>query len=147
MSRSQISAVIVGALSLSLTAALAQEFGPGAFDLTWNTIDNGGGTSTGGGFELAGTIGQPDAGVTLIGGTFEVRGGFWAGGVEPVDTCPADIAPPPGDGTVGVPDLLAIINAWGSCPGCPEDIAPLTGDGMVGVPDLLAVINAWGFCN
>jgi hypothetical protein len=45
-----------------------------------------------------------------------------------------------------VPDLLAIINAWGACLGCPEDIAPLSGDGSVGVPDLLAVINSWGMC-
>jgi hypothetical protein len=53
------------------------------------------------------------------------------------------------DGTVGVIDLLAIINAWGACPPppiyCPADIAPSPdGDGQVGVPDLLMVINNWG---
>lgn len=60
--------------------------------------------------------------------------------------CPADIGPPGGDGVVGVPDLLALINAWGPCVGCPEDIAPPGGDGVVGVPDLLALINGWGPC-
>ena len=32
------------------------------FDLSWHTIDGGGGYSVGGTFELNGTIGQPDAG-------------------------------------------------------------------------------------
>ncbi len=49
----------------------------GGFDLTWNTIDAGGVMrSTGGAFELSGTIGQPDAG-RLSGGAFELTGGFW----------------------------------------------------------------------
>lgn len=147
--RVQRFSIMCAMLTLCITAVLAQEFGPGSFDVSWNTVDGGGGTSTGGVFELTGTIGQPDAGVVMSGGGFEVRGGFWAGGVEPVETCPADIAPPPnGDGLVGVPDLLAVINAWGICsPPCTADIAPPSGDGTVGVPDLLAVINAWGSCD
>jgi hypothetical protein len=50
----------------------------GQFDLSWSTIDGGGGTSTGGQFTLSGTIGQPDAGV-LSGGQFKLEGGFWSG--------------------------------------------------------------------
>ena len=57
------------------TAAIAQDF-----EITRSTIDGGGpgapGRSTGGDFELSGTIGQPDAGV-LSGGEFELSGGFW----------------------------------------------------------------------
>jgi hypothetical protein len=119
---------------------LAQLAGPeGTFDLSWHTIDGGGATSsTGGGFELGGTIGQPDAG-TMTGGAFELLGGFWSA-AGPIVKCPADIT---GDGVVNVDDLLAVINAWGACPGCPADI---TGDGVVNVDDLLAVINAWGPC-
>lgn len=51
---------------------------PGAvFDLSWHSIDGGGVMhSTGGTFELSGTIGQPDAG-TLSGGPFQITGGFW----------------------------------------------------------------------
>ena len=51
---------------------------------------------------------------------------------------------------VNVGDLLAVINAWGSCPGpCSADVAPIngfcnTGDGTVNVADLLVVINNWG---
>lgn len=47
------------------------------FEMTRSTIDGGGVmNSSGGSFELSGTIGQPDAGV-LVGGTFELSGGFW----------------------------------------------------------------------
>src|SRR5207245_8763204 len=45
-------------------------------DLSWLTIDGGGGTSTGGAFAVSGTIGQPDAGASS-GGNFAVAGGFW----------------------------------------------------------------------
>lgn len=48
------------------------------FELRRSTIDGGGGRSTGGAFEAAGTIGQPDASAS-VGGAFELRGGFWAG--------------------------------------------------------------------
>jgi hypothetical protein len=64
--------------------------------------------------------------------------------------CGADIAPPGGDGTVNVNDLLAVINGWGACPAppasCDADISPAGGDGAVNVNDLLSVINAWGIC-
>ena len=49
----------------------------GDYDLTWSTVDGGGGTSIGGAYTLTGTAGQPDAG-THSGGTYTVAGGFWA---------------------------------------------------------------------
>lgn len=45
------------------------------YSIDWYSIDGGGGTSSGGGFELIGTIGQPDAG-KLEGGGYELTGGF-----------------------------------------------------------------------
>src|SRR5881397_2771981 len=68
-----------------------------SYDLSWNTIDGGGGTSTGGTFTLSGTIGQPDAQTppVMAGGTFTLAGGFWAG-VADVCTCLGDMN---GDGT------------------------------------------------
>jgi hypothetical protein len=70
-------APLVAALGLAAAPALAQT--GGGFDVTWSTIDCGGQTapSTGGGFEVAGTIGQPDAG-QMSGPAFVVLGGFWA---------------------------------------------------------------------
>ena len=50
------------------------------YDLSWWTVDGGGGTfSTGGAYTLGGTNGQPDAGL-LTGGTYTLSGGFWGGG-------------------------------------------------------------------
>ena len=54
--------------------------------------------------------------------------------------CPADLD---GDGDVGVPDLLALLAAWGPNPGHPAD---LDGNDTVGVPDLLELLAAWGPC-
>jgi len=51
----------------------------GGYDLSWSTVDGGGYTfSTGGGFSLGGTAGQPDAGL-LAGGQYSLAGGFWPG--------------------------------------------------------------------
>ena len=79
-----------------------------------------------------------------IGVNLELVGGFWVASLEPVDTCPPDIAPPPlGDGTVNVADLLLVIVHWGGGPGNPADV---NGDNVVNVADLLAVISGWGMC-
>jgi len=49
------------------------------------------------------------------------------------------------NGVTNVQDLLAVIAAWGACPGiCPTDIAPPGGDCTINVQDLLAVIAGWG---
>ena len=49
----------------------------GSYELSWATVDGGGGSSEGGIYALSGTIGQPDAG-TLSGGLYTLTGGFWA---------------------------------------------------------------------
>lgn len=53
-----------------------------SFELTWSTLDAGGGTSTAIGspgvtFSLSGTIGQPDAGHYAIKEPYSLIGGFW----------------------------------------------------------------------
>ncbi len=50
-----------------------------SYDLTWNTIDSGGGTSSNGGYTLDGTIGQSEAGAPISDGGYMLTGGFWAG--------------------------------------------------------------------
>jgi len=65
----------LGALTLLLTAVavVGQDF-----DIDWHTTDGGGEMwSTGGDYELGGTIGQPDAGA-MTGGDYSLTGGFWA---------------------------------------------------------------------
>ena len=71
--RTDLAAVATFAAVTSTAAAL----GTRALDLEWFTVDGGGVMfSTGGGFDLSGTIGQPDAGV-MNGGDFKLTGGFW----------------------------------------------------------------------
>ncbi len=140
----RIHSLVVSAIALALfmaaTAVVAQRSaGLPTYDLSWHTIDGGGGTSAGGVFALSGTIGQPDAGGAMIGGAFELTGGFWAG-ASGLPECIGDLN---GDDIVNVTDLLALIAAWGACPGCPAD---LNGDNTVNVTDLLALIAAWGAC-
>ncbi len=59
-----------------------------------------------------------------------------------VSNCPADLDD---SGSVGVPDLLALLACWGDQPGC-ED-ADLDESGSVGVPDLLELLSQWGDCD
>jgi hypothetical protein len=67
-------------LLMFVMPVLAQ--GEGQYEISWYTIDGGGGTSSGGPYTLTGTIGQPDAGWS-IGGIYELLGGFWLGGPLP----------------------------------------------------------------
>lgn len=46
--------------------------------IDWYQISGGGGTSAGGNFSVSGTIGQPDAGLTMSGGNFSLTGGYWS---------------------------------------------------------------------
>lgn len=48
------------------------------FTMDWYKIAGGGGTSTGGTFQVNGTIGQPDASAAMTGGNFSLTGGFWS---------------------------------------------------------------------
>ncbi len=67
------STLVLNAQSQRPEAAL----GGAEYEMSRHTIDGGGVMhSTGGEFELSGTIGQADAG-TLTGGDFELTGGFW----------------------------------------------------------------------
>jgi hypothetical protein len=57
-----------------------------AYTIDWYTIDGGGATfSTGGAFELGGTVGQHDAGAQS-GGTFSLASGFWNALAETANT-------------------------------------------------------------
>jgi len=67
-----------------LTTSSAFAMSGGDYELTWSTIDGGGGRSSGGDFALVGTIGQPDAG-RMEGGDYELSGGFWPRG--PILSC------------------------------------------------------------
>ncbi len=49
-----------------------------SYTIDWYKIAGGGGTSTGGTYQVSGTIGQPDASGALTGSSYSVTGGFWS---------------------------------------------------------------------
>jgi hypothetical protein len=55
------------------TLGLAQQY-----SIDWYKIAGGGGTSTGGTYQVSGTIGQHDAGGPMTGGNYSLTGGFWS---------------------------------------------------------------------
>lgn len=65
------------AACISVQSDLTAQVG-GPYDLSWFSVDGGGGTSSGGPYSLSGTIGQPDAGGPLSGGNYTLVGGFWS---------------------------------------------------------------------
>ena len=68
---------VIAALAAVVGARGGGTAGAPVFDLSWHTVDGGGVMrSTGGDFELSGTIGQHDAGA-MSGGDFTLTGGFW----------------------------------------------------------------------
>jgi hypothetical protein len=48
------------------------------YSIGWYKISGGGGMSTGATYQVAGTVGQPDAGSAMSGGQYSVTGGFWS---------------------------------------------------------------------
>ncbi|MFN8471192.1 MAG: hypothetical protein U0822_03135 [Anaerolineae bacterium] len=74
--------------------SLAQ--GDPGYDLTWWTIDAGGGKSSGGVYNLSGTLGQPEGGA-LSGGGYTLLGGFWPGvsAATPTSTTTPSFTPSP----------------------------------------------------
>jgi hypothetical protein len=69
-----LSPIVLAALIVSIAVAQSSV----GYDLTWSTINGGGGSSSGSGYALDGTLGQFDAGA-LSGGGYTVSGGFWYG--------------------------------------------------------------------
>ncbi len=106
----------------------------GEYGLSWYTIDAGGHTfSTGGDFELGGTIGQPDTGA-MTGGSFELVGGFWPG----VNAC-ACLGDMNDDGVkdgLDIQQFVSCVIAGGSC-SC-ADVDEMNG---VSIDDIAAFVD------
>ena len=136
-----------------LIGGLSAAIGGGDFDLSWYTMDGGGGSSsTGGGFELSGTIGQPNA-REMSGGDFTLAGGFWPGASsgdgsgclrDPEWLCDGDVD---GDGQVNPVDSGLVQAAFGS-----EDESDLCQydidcDGQINPVDSGIVQSLFGTCD
>jgi hypothetical protein len=66
---------LCGALALLAFALPVQAQ---SYSINWYKVAGGGGTSTGGTYQVSGTIGQPDASGAMTGGNYSLTGGFWA---------------------------------------------------------------------
>lgn len=74
-----IEAVGWSAIGIILLTMFLSSTASSEYQLSWYTIDGGGGQSSGGPYELLGTIAQPDAAYSA-GGNYELLGGFLSGG-------------------------------------------------------------------
>jgi uncharacterized repeat protein (TIGR01451 family) len=68
-----LAVLVLAALALGGANAAAQPY-----EISWWTVDGGGGTSAGGSYALSGTAGQPDAGGPFGGAPYGLHGGFWS---------------------------------------------------------------------
>lgn len=131
--------VIVGFLMTLACAASARA----QLDISWYTIDGGGGTSTGGGYSISGTIGQPDAGVVLTGGMFEINGGFWP--TANVCFCPGDLN---GDGQKDGRDIQQFLSCVLSGDNCScADVDQANGVTLADVPVFVNALMSGGTCS
>jgi hypothetical protein len=98
-------------LALAVAAAAAAPALAQPYAIAWSTIDGGGSTlpSTGAGFGVAGTSGQPDAG-QMAGGGYILVGGFW--GIAFRDpcypNCDGSTTPP----ILNVSDFICFLNRY-----------------------------------
>ena len=49
-----------------------------SYSINWYKIAGGGGSSTGGTYQVSGTLGQPDAIGAMSGGNYSLTAGFWS---------------------------------------------------------------------
>jgi hypothetical protein len=75
-------ALVIPVSALLSVPQIAGAQSGGDYDLTWHTIDDGGSTLSGDGYMLMGTVGQTEAGWSVVGGDYTMTSGYWAGGIH-----------------------------------------------------------------
>ena len=96
-----------------------------SYTVDWYKIAGGGGISTGGTYQVNGTIGQPDASGAMTGGSYSLTGGFWS-----------IISVVQG---AGVPNLIIVPNG----PNSVKVLWPDTGTYALQQNNNLAATSAW----
>jgi hypothetical protein len=95
---------------------------------------------TGGGFELSSGVGQPEAGVSMAGGDYELTGGFWVVATVAPELHPGDMNC---DGAINFDDIDPFVLALtgqaayeAQYPDCNWLNADCNGDGLVDFDDI-----------
>jgi hypothetical protein len=128
----------LAAVMTTAPVAFAQSGGP--YEITAWTIDGGGiQNASGGGYTLSGTIGQPDAGPRLSGGSFDLDGGFWPAALA-AGGCPADLAAP--FGVLNFFDVLAFLGSFNAQSPDADIAAPIGSLNFFDVLEYLSRFNA-----
>jgi len=132
---------------ITLAAIVVMATGPIAlsqYTIDWHSLDGGGASapnaSAGGSFEVAGTIGQPDASsfaAPMSGGSFAVVGGFWAVAAAPTCSLPGDLNT---DAVRNGADVQDFVNCLAGVNGANCTCADMSGNGTVGVEDVPAFV-------
>ncbi len=109
------------------------------FNLSWHSVDGGGGSSAGGTYQLTGVIGQHDVGQVAAGGSYQLTGGFLSGAIiGPACACPADVS---ADGLLNGRDVKSFVNCMlGTAPNCA--CAELDGANGLSSGDVVVFINS-----
>jgi hypothetical protein len=131
---------LVAASTCALSgAAFGQSGGaPATYEISQSSQAGGGGNSSGGAFDVAGSIGQVVAG-PMQGGEFQMVGGY-----VPADVSSCARSDINCDGIIDGSDLGILLMMWGPCPsgaGCPGDV---NSDGQVDGSDLGILLVNWG---
>ncbi len=102
--------------------------------IEWSTIDSGGGeVSSGGEFELTGSVGQPDAQRFVAGGVFSLTGGYWEGGAL-APTLRSDLN---GDDVSDLEDFFLFLSGFDST----DEVADVNHDGTVDLADFFQFLS------
>ena len=117
-SREYMAAVLAIALLVAVPCA------GGQYDLSWWTVDGGGGVSEGGGYVLTAVAGQADAGL-LQGGAYVVLGGFLGGAWAEITS------------ELVIAHLLGLTTLTGEL----LNAADRNGDGRVDMADVVLLVN------
>jgi hypothetical protein len=82
MKRKRLAPLALAVFTLLVTVGILNA-APDAYEISWWTVDGGGGTLNEGAYSLSGTVGQPDAGSALTRNGYTLVGGFWYGVAAP----------------------------------------------------------------
>lgn len=148
-----IERALIGLLAVWLvTTAPAVGQSGDEYELSWSTIDGGGGVISGGPYTMAVTIAQPDAGYQA-GGEFELFGGFWPGAIPYAYTCwdAGQCAGQPSgdvtcDGSINLADIFALRASYANSKGEPayNCCADFNHDDTVNLADLFVFKAGFG---